>query len=126
MNTAKTLTWMISVAAILMMTQNADDAERALVKKQFSDSSRFALTTNLAAWVTAYIELEGDDEIPYTDDQYQVLASVTNVLLAAYPGLSARDIAAHSDISPGRKTDPGPAFDWLRLYDGLGHRKGTP
>jgi len=65
------------------------------------------------------IELEGDDETPYSDDQYEVLAGVTNALLAAYPGLSAREIAAHSDISPGRKTDPGPAFDWLRLYDGV-------
>jgi AmpD protein len=40
-------------------------------------------------------------------------------MLRAYPDLSARRIAAHSDIAPGRKTDPGPAFDWLRLYDGL-------
>ena len=65
------------------------------------------------------IELEGDDETPYTDSQYSVLIAVTNALVAAYPALSARAIAAHSDISPGRKTDPGPAFDWLRLYDGL-------
>jgi AmpD protein len=40
-------------------------------------------------------------------------------LLRAYPAISPREIAAHSDVSPGRKTDPGPAFDWLRLYDGL-------
>jgi len=65
------------------------------------------------------IELEGDDETPYTDSQYSVLIAVTNALVAAYPALSAREMAAHSDISPGRKTDPGPAFDWLRLYDGL-------
>ena len=65
------------------------------------------------------IELEGDDDTPYADEQYAVLAGVTNALLEAYPGLSAREIAAHSDIAPGRKTDPGPAFDWLRLYDGV-------
>ncbi len=65
------------------------------------------------------IELEGDDETPYTDSQYAVLIAVTNALVATYPALSAREVAAHSDISPGRKTDPGPAFDWLRLYDGL-------
>jgi AmpD protein len=65
------------------------------------------------------IELEGDDDTPYTDDQYSVLASVSKALIAAYPGLSARKIAAHSDVSPGRKTDPGPAFDWLQLYDGI-------
>jgi AmpD protein len=65
------------------------------------------------------IELEGDDETPYSDSQYAVLIAVSNALIAAYPALSAREVAAHSDISPGRKTDPGPAFDWLRLYDGL-------
>jgi AmpD protein len=66
------------------------------------------------------IELEGEDETPYTDVQYDVLAGVVGALIEAYPGLSAREIAAHSDVAPGRKTDPGPAFDWLRLYDGLG------
>jgi AmpD protein len=65
------------------------------------------------------IELEGEDETPYSDSQYEVLVAVTQAILAAYPGLSARRIAAHSDLSPGRKFDPGPAFDWLRLYDGL-------
>jgi len=65
------------------------------------------------------IELEGDDGTPYTDAQYEVLTGVSRALLQAYPGLTARRIAAHSDVSPGRKTDPGPAFDWLRLYDGL-------
>lgn len=66
------------------------------------------------------IELEGEDDEPYSAIQYEVLIPVAAALLAAYPGLSARDIAAHSDVAPGRKTDPGPAFDWLRLYDGLG------
>jgi len=65
------------------------------------------------------IELEGDDEIAYDDRQYDVLPSVLQALMTAYPLISPREILAHSDISPGRKTDPGPAFDWLRLYDGL-------
>ena len=65
------------------------------------------------------IELEGEDETPYSDAQYEVLVAVSNALLDAYPRLSGREIAAHSDIAPGRKTDPGPAFDWLRLYDGI-------
>ena len=65
------------------------------------------------------IELEGTDETPYDDRQYAVLAAVIRALGRAYPGLTARRLAAHSDIAPGRKTDPGPAFDWLRLYDGL-------
>jgi AmpD protein len=65
------------------------------------------------------IELEGQDELAYDDRQYQTLIAVLVALITAYPQLSARRIAAHSDVSPGRKTDPGPAFDWLRLYDGL-------
>ena len=65
------------------------------------------------------IELEGEDEMPYEDPQYEVLARVVGALIDAYPGLSARRLAAHSDVAPGRKTDPGPAFDWLRLYDSL-------
>jgi AmpD protein len=65
------------------------------------------------------IELEGVDDLPYDDRQYSTLIALLASMLQAYPGLSARRIAAHSDIAPGRKTDPGPAFDWLRLYDGL-------
>ena len=71
------------------------------------------------------IELEGEDETPYEDCQYDVLHAVIRALCASYPALSPRTVAGHSDIAPGRKTDPGPAFDWLRLYDGLGHDKGT-
>lgn len=65
------------------------------------------------------IELEGEDGLAYDDRQYATLIPLLAAMLQAYPALSARRIAAHSDISPGRKTDPGPAFDWLRLYDGL-------
>ena len=65
------------------------------------------------------IEMEGEDDTPYDDRQYATLTATVLALLQAYPALSARRIAAHSDIAPGRKTDPGPAFDWLRLYDGL-------
>lgn len=63
------------------------------------------------------IELEGEDETPYDDRQYAALADVLAALFVAYPSLSPRTLAGHSDIAPGRKTDPGPAFDWLRLYD---------
>ena len=71
------------------------------------------------------VELEGSDEIPYDDRQYDVLPAVIAALCAAYPALDHRTIAGHSDIAPGRKTDPGPAFDWFRLYDGLGLDKGA-
>ncbi len=67
------------------------------------------------------IELEGEDESPYDERQYPVLQHVIRALCAAYPAISPREIAGHCDIAPGRKIDPGPAFDWLRLYDGLGH-----
>jgi len=66
------------------------------------------------------IELEGDDDTAYDDRQYQVLAAVLRAVSQTYPDLSPREIAGHCDVSPGRKSDPGPAFDWLRLYDALG------
>jgi N-acetyl-anhydromuramoyl-L-alanine amidase len=60
------------------------------------------------------IELEGADTVPYEPVQYQALADAIAALCAAYPALSADRLVGHSDISPGRKTDPGPAFDWPR------------
>ena len=59
------------------------------------------------------IELEGTDDVPYTDLQYAQLAKVLAALRASYPQLV--DLAGHSDVAPGRKTDPGPAFDWQRV-----------
>lgn len=58
------------------------------------------------------IELEGTDETDYTKEQYQKLAEVTEVLIERYPGITMDRIVGHSDVAPGRKTDPGPAFDW--------------
>lgn len=57
------------------------------------------------------IELEGADHIPFEDIQYEKLVSVTRLLKARFP---IADIVGHSDIAPGRKTDPGPHFDWAR------------
>lgn len=66
------------------------------------------------------IELEGEDQTPYDERQYEVLVAVLRALMTAYPKITPREIAGHCDIAPGRKSDPGPAFDWRRLYDGLG------
>lgn len=65
------------------------------------------------------IELEGTDDLPFTDAQYQVLIALSQQLLASFPALTSERICGHSDIAPGRKTDPGPAFDWPRLRAGL-------
>ncbi|MDQ2078299.1 1,6-anhydro-N-acetylmuramyl-L-alanine amidase AmpD [Marinimicrobium sp. ABcell2] len=59
------------------------------------------------------IELEGCDDIAYTEAQYQRLAGVTALLLSRFPALSEQRVVGHQDIAPGRKTDPGEAFDWL-------------
>jgi AmpD protein len=58
------------------------------------------------------IELEGADTVPYASAQYRMLA---RLLKALYRRYAFRHVAGHSDIAPGRKTDPGPAFDWPRL-----------
>lgn len=68
------------------------------------------------------IELEGTDEDPYDDRQYAALAELIAVLQRSYASLTEGWIAGHSDIAPGRKTDPGPAFDWRRLESELRNR----
>ncbi|MCC5855775.1 MAG: 1,6-anhydro-N-acetylmuramyl-L-alanine amidase AmpD [Idiomarina sp.] len=61
------------------------------------------------------IELEGTDTAPYTEAQYKTLAAVTRAIQENYPQITADRIVGHEHIAPGRKTDPGPAFDW-QLY----------
>ena len=65
------------------------------------------------------VELEGTDDLPYSEAQYDALVPLVQQLLAAYPALSVERICGHCDIAPGRKTDPGPAFDWPRLRTAL-------
>lgn len=65
------------------------------------------------------IELEGSDDTPYTDEQYHQLVLTTKQITDLFPGITKERIAGHSDIAPGRKTDPGPAFDWNRYLTGL-------
>ncbi len=61
------------------------------------------------------IELEGCDDQAYDEAQYLALAKLISALRQRYPGIDSDAITGHSDIAPGRKTDPGPAFDWARL-----------
>lgn len=65
------------------------------------------------------IELEGDDVAPYEAAQYRRLAAVVVALRRAYPTLAPDAIAGHSDVAPGRKTDPGAGFDWSALAAGV-------
>ena len=59
------------------------------------------------------IELEGSDDLPFTEAQYAALIPLVRQLKNSYP---IRAVTGHSDIAPGRKTDPGPCFDWQRLH----------
>jgi AmpD protein len=65
------------------------------------------------------IELEGSDDCPFTDAQYSVLSKLTRTVMEHFPAISSQRIVGHCDIAPGRKTDPGPHFDWIRFRQGL-------
>ncbi len=63
------------------------------------------------------VELEGSDYVPFNDPQYTSLARLTRLLRRSFP---IRAIVGHADIAPGRKTDPGPCFDWSRCLSPAG------
>ena len=87
---------------------------------QFVPCHRRAWHAGLSSWdgreqcndFSIGIELEGCDELPFEEIQYRRLVDLIDVLHKCHPIIA---IAGHSDISPGRKTDPGPCFDWQRL-----------
>ncbi len=62
------------------------------------------------------VELEGADDIAYTNEQYFALARVTKLLCKSYPAITKDRIVGHEHIAPSRKTDPGCAFDWPRFF----------
>ena len=70
------------------------------------------------------IELEGTDEIEYTDSQYAQLGAAIASILLAYPKISRDLILCHSDFAPGRNRDPGPSFNWTKLSHVLDDRLG--
>ena len=88
---------------------------------QFTSTNRRAWHAGVSRWrgrdrcndFSVGIELEGTDQRPYTAKQYARLARLIRALVRRYPAI--RGVAGHADIAPGRKTDPGPAFDWARL-----------
>lgn len=61
------------------------------------------------------IELEGADDVPFEPHQYEVLGDLARSIMRAYPAITPGRVYGHADISPGRKTDPGPHFEWTRL-----------
>ncbi len=65
------------------------------------------------------IELEGSDDQPFTDAQYASLAQATRAIRRLYPAIGNDRITSHAAIAPGRKTDPGPCFDWPRYLASL-------
>ena len=65
------------------------------------------------------IELEGTDELPYSDKQYEVLSDLSRAIVHRYPAITADRIVGHCDIAPGRKTDPGDSFEWPRYREKL-------
>ena len=69
--------------------------------------------------VSIGIEMEGTDDTPYEDAQYTVLSELLYELMNTYPSLSLSGVVGHSEVAPGRKTDPGPHFDWRRVFSPL-------
>ncbi|EAR20748.1 N-acetylmuramoyl-L-alanine amidase, family 2 [Nitrococcus mobilis Nb-231] len=62
------------------------------------------------------IELEGADHRPYTEAQYRRLLGLLRAIMVAYPAVTPARIVGHCHVAPGRKSDPGPVFDWQRLH----------
>jgi len=91
---------------------------------QFVPTARRAWHAGASAWrgrprcndFSIGVELEGADDGPFEDIQRERLAQLITALREVLP---LRDIAAHSDVAPGRKTDPGPGFAWARLLADL-------
>ena len=71
------------------------------------------------------IELEGSDDIPFSEPQYRELARLTAQIRALFPKIGDDRIVGHSDIAPGRKTDPGPCFDWRGFRERLARTEQT-
>ena len=65
------------------------------------------------------IELEGTDTVPFTPIQYEKLTKIIRILQVRYPRITRDRIVGHCDVAPGRKTDPGEAFDWQHVDNAM-------
>ena len=92
---------------------------------QYVDPDKRAWHAGVSSWkgrercndFSIGVELEGSDDVPFAEPQYDTLVALTKSLFARYGEL---EIAGHSDIAPGRKTDPGPWFEWDRFRAAIG------
>lgn len=99
---------------------------------QFVDTESRAWHAGVSRWqgrencndFSIGVELEGCDDEPYADQQYSVLNELIHALQNEYPLIQRGAIVGHCEIAPGRKTDPGPAFDWSRVTGSSVRRKG--
>ena len=88
--------------------------------RQFVDTDKRAWHAGVSNWkgrervndFSIGIEMEGTDDVPFEDAQY---AALNRLLAGLFERYGALALAGHSDVAPGRKTDPGPRFDWSRV-----------
>jgi len=109
--------YQLKVSAHLLIKRNGDCVQYVPFNQRawHAGQSNYQGRTNCNDYSIG-IELEGTEYITYTQAQYDQLVKIINGLLAVYPDLSQHRIVGHSDIAPGRKTDPGESFDWSKLF----------
>ena len=113
----------LKVSAHILITRNGDVI-------QYVPFHQRAWHAGMSCWddreccndFTIGIELEGCDDQTFEEVQYTALVTIVNALINTYPKLSVDRITGHSDIASGRKTDPGPYFDWASFNAALRHQ----
>lgn len=105
----------LHVSAHLLIQRNGDIVQYVPFHKRawHAGKSQYGDRTNCNDFSIG-IEMEGTDDTPYEEAQYRALARTTQVLMATYPSITPNNITGHCHIAPGRKTDPGAYFDWVK------------